>query len=108
MPVEKGRLGFERLRRFREIKPVPKGMRQGVENHQAGVYAGRAFQLIERQSCSPPRIDSSTAPLVLVFAVRRLGFRRQFHELLQELRVLTDKQTVRNKGLDRRDGTAVH
>ena len=38
--------------------------------------------------------------LVQAFAARRLGFRRQLHELLQELRVLTGEKAIGNKGLD--------
>jgi hypothetical protein len=45
--------------------------------------------------------------LVLAFAARRLGFRRQVHELLQELRVLTDEKAVGNKGLDRGHRTSI-
>src|ERR1700732_2455545 len=37
--VEKARLGLEGLLRFREVEPVPKGMRHCVEDHQSNVHA---------------------------------------------------------------------
>jgi hypothetical protein len=45
--------------------------------------------------------------LVLTFAARRVGFRRQIHQLLQERRVLAEEKAVGNKRLDGGHGTTV-
>ena len=39
MVVEKTRLAFERFLRFWKVEPVPKSVRQCVEDHQASIHA---------------------------------------------------------------------
>lgn len=39
MMVEEARLRCQRFLGFGEVERVPEGVRQGVENHQSGIYA---------------------------------------------------------------------
>lgn len=55
--------------------------------------------------CRPPQ--RSIVPLTLAFAARRVGFRRQIHQLLDKGRILTEEQAVGNKRLHGGHGATI-
>jgi hypothetical protein len=98
MPVEKGRLGFERFLRFREIEPVPKGMRQGVENHQAGVHAGPQQGAMEIESAAEAVVAGGRHAKGGREAVE-VGVHRRVNRVLA---VVVSHQLAANRLIDRR------
>src|SRR5216684_3570120 len=68
MTIEEVRLCFKRLPGFRQIEQIPEGVRHGVKDHQAGIYAcpqqcsmkidGTAETVIARRSHAKSRRES--------------------------------------------------
>src|SRR6266849_3662149 len=56
MTIEEARLRFQRLPGFRQVEQIPEGVRHGVKDHQAGIYACP-------QQCSM-KIDGATEAVI--------------------------------------------